>query len=103
MWTRTSSERALLLRRGQEVAIVAGVRMDAADIGLQGIEPRRPFGGGVCEQGFYKARVDSVVRVLRPVESDPRLRGLGPMSDGPVENRWDSEKSQTAFWLALFL
>ena len=37
----------------------------------------------VCEQGFYKARVDSVVRVKRPAESDPRLRGSGPMSDGP--------------------
>ena len=54
----------------------------------------------VCEQGFYKARVDSDVRVRRPVESDPRLGGLGPMSDGPVENRWDSQKSQTAQWLA---
>ena len=50
-----------------------------------GTEGRRGRGreGGVCEQGFYKARVDSEARVRRPVESDPRLRGSGPMSDGP--------------------
>ena len=52
------------------------------------IEAPRPWCAGsndpdVCEQGFYKARVDSAVRVRRPVELDPRLRDLGPMSDGP--------------------
>ena len=35
---------------GKEVAIVAGARMDAADIGLQGIEPRRPFGGVIASK-----------------------------------------------------
>ena len=58
----------------------------------------------VCEQGFYKARVDSVVRVRRPVESDPRLRGFRPDVRWPgVENRWDSEKSQTALLAGPYL
>ena len=56
---------------------------------------------GVCKDSTRPEWTRSVVRVRRPVESDPRLRGLGPMSDGPVENQWDSEKSRTALWRAL--